>query len=204
MNQRAASTQERILTEAEQLILGQGFANTSIDEIVDAAAITKSGFFYHYPGKTDLARALVQRFLKKDADIFDALLERADSLTDDPLQQLLIFLKLFSELMESLEETHPGCLVVTFTYESHLLEPEIVELVRQGVLSWETMIRERLERIGSRYTPRADLNPTALANMFTATVEGGIVLSRLFQTNRHLVEQILLYRQHLQMLFSPA
>lgn len=202
MGQRAQNTQERILQEAEKLILTKGFSSTSIDEIVDKSSITKSGFFYHFAGKNELAKALIERYLQQDDQIFNGLFERADSLSDDPLQQLLIFLKLFSEMMANLEATHPGCLVVSFTYESHQLDDSLMELMQTGVSAWETMIETRLQQIVKRYPPNTPTDLKDLANMFTATVEGGILLSRLYQTNQHLVQQIMLYRQYLKMLFE--
>lgn len=202
MSQRAENTQERILAEAEKLILSRGYSSTSIEDIVDKAAITKSGFFYHFPGKMELAKALIERYLKQDDEIFCAHLDRADALSDDPLQQLLIFLKLFSETLERLETTHPGCLVATFTYESLQLNDELIELMKQGVHTWERMISVRLQAICKRYPPKVEVDLRALANMFTSTVEGGIILSRLHQDNQYLVQQILLYRQYVKMIFE--
>ena len=47
-------TRDRILDVAYDAIIHKGFAGTSIDELVEAAGITKSGFFYHFRDKTDL------------------------------------------------------------------------------------------------------------------------------------------------------
>ena len=51
---------------AYQSIVEKGFAATSIEELVEAAGITKSGFFYHFRDKNDLARQLFERFLAED------------------------------------------------------------------------------------------------------------------------------------------
>src|SRR5688500_11051015 len=83
-------TRERILDVAYESIVQKGFAATSIEELVEAAGITKSGFFYHFRDKNDLARQLFDRFLNEDETIFDALAKRARELSDDPLQSLLI------------------------------------------------------------------------------------------------------------------
>ena len=42
---------------AEANVLQKGFAATSLDEIIFEAGLTKSGFFYHFRDKTELARA---------------------------------------------------------------------------------------------------------------------------------------------------
>ncbi|RYD91679.1 MAG: TetR/AcrR family transcriptional regulator, partial [Sphingomonadales bacterium] len=104
-------TRERIMDLAEDAIMHKGFAATSIEELVEAAGITKSGFFYHFRDKNDLARQLVSRFIDRDTLILDQLTERARSLSDDPLQSFLIFIRLFAEMMDDLPTLHPGCLV---------------------------------------------------------------------------------------------
>jgi TetR/AcrR family transcriptional regulator, transcriptional repressor for nem operon len=204
MNNKTSRTRERILNEAEQCILRQGFNSTNIEDILQQAAITKSGFFYHFSGKQDLAKALVNRYLATDEELFNNLFARADSLTEDPLQRLLLFLKLFAETMQALELTHPGCLVVTFTYESYQGDGEIRDLVQGGVLGWRKLIKDRLEPIvRSKGLPEA-FELEDLADMFTSCVEGGILLSRMFQSNHHLVQQILLYRDYLRRLFGAV
>ena len=54
---RGGATRERLLDIAEAGVLAKGFAGTSIDEIIAEAEITKSGFFYHFRDKNELARA---------------------------------------------------------------------------------------------------------------------------------------------------
>nr|WP_282562610.1 TetR/AcrR family transcriptional regulator [Marinobacter panjinensis] len=192
------------MAAAESLILERGFSSTGIDEIVDAAAITKSGFFYHYADKNEMAKALVRRYLKNDDQIFADLFTRADSLSEDPLQQLLIFLNLFAETMTNMELTHPGCLVVTFTYERYQTDEQVAEMVRRGVLNWRELIAQRLRKIATVYEPCMDVDLEELADMFTTVVEGGILLVRVFNQNKHLGKQLLLYRNFLRMIFGPA
>ncbi len=45
---KGSATRERILELAEAAVLEKGFAATSIEELIVAAGITKSGFFYHF------------------------------------------------------------------------------------------------------------------------------------------------------------
>lgn len=204
MATRSNSSRERILECAEAIILQQGFSATSIEDILERAAITKGGFFYHFEGKADLARALVERYLKRDDIIFNDLFARADALSENPLHRLLIFLKLFAEMMGELEETHPGCLVASFTYESQQLNEEVREMTRQGLLNWRRMISDRLQEIIAQYPPREETDLDVVADMFTSTIEGGIILSRAFADNGLLANQVLAYRNYLRYLFDEA
>ena len=144
MATRSNSSRDRILGVAESLILSKGFSATSIEDILESAAISKGGFFYHFDSKTALAEALIDRYLIEDEKIFAGLWETADGLSEDPLHQLLIFLKLMAEMMLDMQTTHPGCLVASFTYESDHFNPKLRGLMREGILNWRAMILARL------------------------------------------------------------
>src|SRR3954447_16588842 len=109
-------TRERILAVAESAVLAKGFSATSIDEIIAAVGITKSGFFYHFKDKAELAKSLMLRYLAHDKAVLDDLFDRADELNEDPLHGFLVALKLFAEMMGNLPEAHPGCLAASFCY----------------------------------------------------------------------------------------
>jgi AcrR family transcriptional regulator len=70
MGAKGAQTREHILATAESIILQRGYSGTSIEEIIGEAGITKGGFFYHFAGKSDLARNLMLRYLENDSKFF--------------------------------------------------------------------------------------------------------------------------------------
>ena len=105
---RLTDTRTRILDLAESAVLEKGFDATSIDEIVAAAEITKGGFFYHFPDKTALARALIERYIAREEALFDDLFIRAAELSDDPLHSFLIGLRLMAELLVTCPEATPA------------------------------------------------------------------------------------------------
>jgi len=204
MATKGEQTREHILETAESLILRRGYSGTSIEQIIGESGITKGGFFYHFDGKNDLARCLILRYLEQDAVFFEGLFERAGSLTEDPLQQLLIFLKLMAEAMEDLPGAHPGCLVASFTYESHQFDAEIRRLNAEGMLSWRRLFTKQLAKVVEQYPMKIDRSIESLADMLTSTIEGGIVLSRCLDDKSILPTQILLFRDYLRLLFGDA
>jgi AcrR family transcriptional regulator len=75
---------------AESAVLAKGFASTSIEEIIAAVGITKSGFFYHFKDKTALAKGLMLRYMEHDRQVLDEIFARGDELNDDPLHGFLV------------------------------------------------------------------------------------------------------------------
>lgn len=202
MGKKGSETREKILNVAQELILQKGFSGSSIDEIIEKSDITKGGFFYHFKGKNDLACSLMKRYLDQDEAFFKSLFDRADTLSEDPLHQMLLFLKLFAEAMADLPGTHPGCLVASYTYESQQFDDAIKELTSEGVLSWRRLFEERLQKIAERYPMKLDVSLTEVADMLTSVIEGGIVVSRVFASPDILVQQLLQFRTHLRLLFN--
>ena len=201
---RRSETRERILEVAEEAVLAKGFAATSIEEIIAAVGITKSGFFYHFRDKADLAKSLILRYLEHDRAILDDLFRRGDELNDDPLHGFLVGLRLFAEMVADLPAAHPGCLAASFAYQDQLFNQEIRALNAEGLLAWRIRFRERLDLIAERYPPRIDVDFEALADMAGTLVEGGIVLGRALKDGSILPRQIILYRELIRSIFAPA
>lgn len=196
---KGEKTRERI--DAEASVLDKGFSNTSIDEIIAAAEITKSGFFYHFRDKTDLAKALLVRYLENDDLVLDTIFARARQLSDDPLHAFLIGLKMFAETMGAMETTHPGCMVAAVAYHDRQFNDDIRHLNATGVLGWRTRFHDVLLEIAERYPPRVEVDLEAMADMVSTIVEGGIILSRVLNDPKVLENQILHYRTLLKLVF---
>jgi TetR/AcrR family transcriptional regulator, transcriptional repressor for nem operon len=202
---RTNETRERILELAEAAVLDKGFAATSIEELIVGAGITKSGFFYHFRDKGELARALMLRYIAHNDAVLDDIFVRADELNEDPLHGFLVALKLFAEMMAELPATHPGCLVASFCYQDRLFDGEVRTLTQTGVRSWRKLFLDRLEIIAGRYPPRVALSLEDLADMANTLVDGGIIMSRVLVDKTILPRQILLYREFIRTVFlGPA
>jgi len=198
---RGGDTRVRILDTAETAVLEKGFAGTSIDELIAAVGITKSGFFYHFRDKGELAKALLVRYIERENELFGDLFKRADELNDDPLHGFLVWLKMLSELLADLPSGHPGCLVASYCYQDRLFDREIQELNAAAVLNWRERFRERLEAIAARYPPRIPVDLGDLADMLSVVADGGIIVAKVVKDKDALPRQILLYRDFIRAIF---
>lgn len=197
-------TRERILDVAYQSIVEKGFAATSVEELVEAAGITKSGFFYHFRDKNDMARQLFARFLAEDEAIIDTLQARARELSDDPLQALLIFLNLYAQMMDDMEALHPGCMVATVTYQERLFDSEVKRLNLEYLTRMRRRFRTAFGEIATLHPPRTDVDFDALADQLTTIVEGAIILSKGFNDRKLMGRQTRLFRNHVKLIFGAA
>lgn len=198
---KGEQTRERIMDIAQDGVLNKGFAATSIDEIIAEAGITKSGFFYHFKDKNDLAKALLQRYLDSEWAVFDALFKKADDLSEDPLHSFLIFLKLMAEMTGDLPNGHPGCLIASYVYSEQMFSRDVRDMTTEGHRIWRRRFRERLDRIAARYPARIEIDLDDMADMLSTVTDGGIILSKSLHEPSVLPRQILQYRAFVRLVF---
>lgn len=200
---KGSATRDRILEIAEASVLAKGFGATSIEEIIAEAGITKSGFFYHFKDKNELARGLVDRYSEQNDRLLEDVFGRARALSDDPLQQLLIGLTLMAERMAALPGGHPGCMVASMSYQDRLFDRDVRELVTKVVEDWNSFFRNLIEEIIAIYPPRETVDPDQLARTICCAIDGGIIMSKALAQPGVLPEQMLMARSYVKLLFSP-
>jgi AcrR family transcriptional regulator len=195
-------TRERLLDVAYDAIVQKGFAATSVEELVEAAGITKSGFFYHFKDKNDLARQLFERFLAEDEGIVATLADRARQLSDDPLQSLLIFLNLYAQMMDDMETLHPGCLVATVTYQERLFDAEMKQMNVDYLMRMRSRFRTWFDEIVQTNPPRSEVDLDALSDQLTVIVEGAIIYAKALRDLGLMGKQTRLFRNYVKLPFG--
>lgn len=200
---RGSETRSKIMDVAQAAILAKGFEATSIEEIVAGSEITRSGFFYHFPDKNALARALIERHIEVENQLFDDLFARAAELGEGPLQTMLIGLKLMAELLDDMPNGHPGCIVATAAYQDRLFNRDVREMNKRAVLGWRSRFRAMFEDIVETHEMRDDADIDHLADMVSAIIEGGLILSRAVEEPSVTAQQVRLLQSYVKLLFVP-
>jgi TetR/AcrR family transcriptional repressor of nem operon len=198
---RGDATRERLLDAAQRLVLQHGFASTTVDAVLEETGASKGAFFHHFPTKTDLGRALVGRYANADAEMLETLMTRAEATSDDPAEQLVAFLAAFEEASEDLAGVQPGCLFVSFIYESQLTGSETDEIVTRSILLWRDRILTKLEA-ASRQSSTPGIDLPSLADQVFTIFEGGFLLARALDRPDALRRQLAHLRHYVELLFG--
>lgn len=204
MPRSGEKTKSRILDAAHELVMGHGLAGTSIDMVLAKAAITKGAFFYHFKSKADLARALVIRYAEKDAAHLHGQLNRAEKLSRDPLQQIVIFLGLLQEEVEQLTDPGGGCLIASFIYQFEDLGEDIRAISAQSFLTWRQHLGAKFAAAIAQHPPKLPVQAEDLADAIVSTFEGAFVMMRVLQDPQQLSQQLTHYRNYIELLFDIA
>lgn len=196
------ATRERILEIAEAAVLANGFGATSIEELIAEAGLTKSGFFYHFRDKKELALGLLGRHAEQTDRLFSDTFGRGAELSDDPLQAFLIGLRLLAESMEALPGGHPGCMVAAVSYQDRLFDIEVRETVARATEAMVSYFEEALTRVAAVHPPREPTDLRQLAVAICCIIDGGIVVDKSLGGAGILPAQLRMLCTHIRMVFE--
>lgn len=131
-------------------------------------------------------------------------MQKAEQLSQDPLQQLLIFLGLLIERTDQLEAPFPGCLYASYCYQSGAISADIMTTVEQMMLFWRQQLADKIQQLSLQYPPRIPVDTCQLADHVLATFEGAFILAKIMNESKLASEQLIQCRNYLELLFMPA
>lgn len=202
--QSRTGTRERILAVAHDAIVDKGFDATPVEEIAAAVGISRAGFFSHFPDKNAVARALIERQIVEEGAMLEGIIDRAGELSDDPLQQVLIMMRLMAERYVEVPGGYAGCILAAATYQDRLFDAEVKAANRRAHLAWRDRFRGHFERIAAAHPPREPVDAGDMADIVNAVIEGGMILARGMGDPQVLVRQVLLARALVKTLYSAS
>jgi TetR/AcrR family transcriptional regulator, transcriptional repressor for nem operon len=202
MPRDGSATRERILDAAQRIVLERGFAATSVDAVLAEAPATKGAFFHHFPSKNDLGRALLERYAAADERMLDDFMAAAEAESDDPAEQLVAFVRHYEQAADELAPTQPGCLFVSFIYESQLAGDGEDDLIAKSIRHWRNRLLDKLEAAAHVHPPATEVDLHSLADQVFTTFEGGFILARAMRDPTHLRAQLAHLRHYLELLFQ--
>lgn len=203
MRRDGTATRGKILDAAQNLVLARGYVGMTVDHVLNEVGITKGAFFHHFKSKDDLARALLARYAERDERVYRETRDRVEKLSDDPLQQVLLYIGLFQEMFEGLTEPYPGCLFASYIYELQQFGDDTRELIRSSFTKWRELLQEKFEAVARRYPPRIEVDAASLADAFTVVLEGAFITSKALNEPKLVSVQLRHFRNYVELLFRP-
>lgn len=194
-------TKEKILETAEILILQKGYAGMTLDELLAETGLTKGAFFHHFKGKAGLAKSVLERYAQNDYELFKNYSDQADRLSDDPLERVLIFIKLFEEFLNGLDDAFPGCIFSSYSYEVRNFEPEISEYIKENLNAWLDLYEIKIEALIKARPPALPVSARELSEMIGTIIEGGFIMTLAMTDKSWTQRQSAQYRHYLELLF---
>ncbi len=178
-------TKEFILEQSAALFNKQGYASTSLSDIMAATKLEKGGIYNHFANKEALMQEAFLFAVQKVEARYNSLLEeRADSRS-----RLLAVLEVFKSFLTD-PPVRGGCPMLNAAIEADDALPALRPSVRRALEGWRTAIKGILERGIARGELRRDLDPEGFSSVMLASLEGGVMLSKMYRDPVH-IERVL-------------
>ncbi|MEH2003395.1 MAG: TetR/AcrR family transcriptional regulator [Nostoc sp.] len=178
---KGEETKSRILYQAAELFNQQGYAGSSMSDIMRVTGLQKGGIYNHFQSKDDLA-----------LQAFDFAIARIKQHTRFALrskrhavERLQAIIGVFSSFAEN-PPIKGGCPLLNTAVESDDAHPALRERAQQAMNSWLHLIRRIIETGIEKGEIRPEISADEIATIIIATLEGAIMMSKLYGDSIHM------------------
>ena len=190
-----SNTKEHIIEAASRLMHLRGFNHTSIDEVLKESGVGKGNFYYYFKSKEELGYAIIESNLKRFSD---HVMRKAFGNHKDALDQVDDFLDIILEVQRQ-RNCAGGCPLGNMAMELS----DIHEGFRrkfQGVFEdWGVQLATVLRKGKADRRLGDNADPEVLSQFLVASVEGGILLTKVKKDIRVLENCFKELKRHIRM-----
>jgi TetR/AcrR family transcriptional repressor of nem operon len=164
----------KLLDAALHVIRAKGFSATRIEDICEAAGLTKGSFFHHFKGKEDLALAAAAYWADKTGAFFASAPYRELS---DPLDRLLAYVDFRKAILQG-DLPDFTCLVGTMVQEVYDTHPDLREACNKSISDHAATLVPDIEQAMRRRGIQAGWTAESLALYTQASIQGAFILAK--------------------------
>jgi TetR/AcrR family transcriptional regulator, transcriptional repressor for nem operon len=175
----------KLIMATVDLIASRGFESTSVQEILDAAQVTKSNFYYHFKSKEDLCLATVE--VMEEYYFANMLTPTLLNKGLSPKERLKALFKVMQNKMEH-QECKQGCPFSNLASETSDFHPEFRQRISGFYQKQAKIIEECIEEGIAQGEFRADISPPEMSNMILSTMNGTMLLAKAYR-NANVLQQ---------------
>lgn len=178
---KAEKTKQFIIEKTASLFNTKGYVSTSLSDITEVTGLTKGSIYGNFENKDKLAIEVYKFNAAVLSKSLSAFLENFPT----PLEKLNAFVEFYRKNWHSVFQ-HGGCPLMNAATEADDLLPDLKEHVRKSFDSWIKKISGIIE-IGKKNGEfKAETDAEKYASLIVMIVEGGILLSKITENEKHL------------------
>ncbi len=188
----------KLLGAALHVIRSKGYTATRIEDICEAAGLTKGSFFHHFDSKEALALAAADYWIEVTGALFAAAPYHAPT---DPVDRLLAYVDFRKALLKG-ELPDFTCLVGTMVQEVYDTHPALREACNRSIGGHAATLAPDIEEAMRQRGIDAEWTAESLALYLQATLQGAFILAKAQHGAAVAAECIDHLRRYLELLFN--
>jgi TetR/AcrR family transcriptional repressor of nem operon len=164
----------RFLQAALQVIRAKGYTATTVEDVCEAAGLTKGSFFHHFDSKEELALDAADYFTEGAGAMFASAPYHAPT---DPLERLLAYVDFRKALLTG-ELADFTCLAGTMVQEVYGTHPAIREACNRSMSGHVEMLEPDIAEAMRKYGVTGEWTTRSLALYTQAVLQGSFILAK--------------------------
>lgn len=182
---KAKETKERIIKQAAELFNQQGYAGSSISDIMRATQLQKGGIYNHFQSKQELALAAFD-FASEQASkrFLIAIKGKCNA-----IERLQAILSVFRSYIDD-PPLAGGCPILNTAIESDDTNPALRDRVQKAMDTWRNLICRIINKGISKGEICSNVEADTVATIMISTIEGAVMMSKLYGNPIHLERAI--------------
>lgn len=189
-----AETRQRLVDATVQLMLRQGFAATTVDQICADAGLTKGSFFHHFESKEAIGRTAVEWWGHFGTSLYAPAWQNPE---DDPRDQLHRLLEIMSGFTERAEAGPCTCMVGMMSQELAQTHPAMRDECARQLDIWTHNVVRMLTAAKEKYAPPVDFVPEDAAWFLNSLWQGSMLIGKTCQSPEMIRKNLALARSWL-------
>ncbi len=174
-------TRQRIVEQAANVMSVRGYFATSMADLARETGLEKGSLYNHFHSKEALALAAFDYSVALVGQRFDQALAGQERAIDR--------LRAIVGVFRSLADAPPlpgGDPVLNMAIESDDAYPVLLDRAQAAMISWQKLIGKTAKEGVARGELQPEVNPRELASIITSTLEGAVMMSKLFRDPTHM------------------
>jgi AcrR family transcriptional regulator len=187
---KAKITRAKIIKKAAELFNQKGYAGSSISDIMKATGLQKGGIYNHFKSKDELAlEAFDYAYKCSSQRMWEAVRQKTNA-----IERLQALVSVHLDYVDN-PPIPGGCPIMNTAIESDDTNPILRDRTQQAVTKWQSLISRIIQKGIKKREIRPDVEPDLVATIIISTVEGAIMMSKLYQDSIYL-ERAISYLKH--------
>jgi TetR/AcrR family transcriptional regulator, transcriptional repressor for nem operon len=178
---KGQDTKARILQQAAELFNQQGYAGSSMADVMTVTGLKKGGIYNHFESKDELALAAFDYAIATLTQRHRAVLRQHHHAVDRLVAIMAVF------------NTFPvagGCPLMNTAIEADDAHPALKARAQKAMTNWRQLLRHIVDTGIAKGELQATVDADVLATIFISTLEGSIMISKLYDDPVHLERAI--------------
>jgi TetR/AcrR family transcriptional regulator, transcriptional repressor for nem operon len=176
------TTKERIIKKGAELVYHNGFNNTGIQEVLQAAEIPKGSFYFYFKNKEEFGLSLIDYFASFINNIAQKHMQAGLA---DPVEGLKNFFVMYIDLMKRQKFTC-GCPIGNLAQEMSDLSDSFRERIAGFFSVAKGLIRDCLAEAQKSGRLGPVINPEELSDFIFNSWEGSLIEMKVSKSARPL------------------